>query len=829
MSQLSQRPDQPENNNATISKGFILMQTCASIPIHDANGNNTKSLEHQYHLRYHTPANVWRDTMPLGNGKLGAMVYGHTGIERIQLNDDSLWYGGAMDRNNTSLKEALPEIRRLVLSGDIHRAEELIMQNMAGTPSCMRHYSTLGTLNLALNRHLPFMMGWMPESNDAQDYQSDLDLMTGILTVAHTQNGVRYRREMFISHAFNVLCCRLTASVPKAIQLDIMMTRVPLSESVVEDDRRPGRKVGGGWGTLFADSVRTADDHTLLLQGHDAETAFASATRVICDGALLNPQTQLLARDCGEVVLYLASSTSNRSSDPASAVLAILDAAQESGYEAIKTAHIGDFSSLMNRSTLDLGPAPDETTDVRLAKAASGERDPSLAALYYQFGRYLIVSGGRQDSSALNLQGIWNADFMPMWDSKYTININLQMNYWPVETCNLPELHLPLMDLLKTMQSPGRKTAAEMYGMRGMVCHHNTDYYGDCAPQDLYMAAMPWVTGSAWLGLHVWEHYLYTGDEAVLREMYPILKDMAVFYEDYLLDVNGKLLTCPSVSPENRYLLPDGSDTPVCASPAMDNQILREFFGACIRISRLLKIDTDRIAVWQDIIDRLSQDQIGSKGQLLEWDREYPELTPGMATFRTCSDAIPGKSINWRDTPDLMRAVSRSLAIRKEHGSGKEHWPLAWFINLHARLMDREAVDEEIHRMIAHSTVRNLLNATFVFQIDGNLGATAGIAECLLQSHIALHLLPSLPISWRDGSVTGLRARGGCEVDMEWRDGRLTKATIKPQKDGQVSVIGETLHVECEGKTIAAETTALGFDFPGKRGKIYTLKPLSAG
>jgi len=785
-------------------------------------------LDHSSHLRYKTPASAWRDAMPLGNGKLGAMVYGHTGIERVQLNDDSLWYGGAMDRNNASLKEALPEIRRLVLSGDIHRAEELIMQNMAGTPSCMRHYSTLGTLNLALNRHLPFLMGWLPESNDAQDYQSDLDLMTGVVTITHTQQGVQYRREMFVSHDFNVLCYRLTSSVPKAIQLDIMLNRVPLSESVVEDDRRPGHKVGGGWGTLFADSIRTADDDTLIMQGRDAETAFACATRVICDGVLLNPQTQLLARDCGEVVLYLASSTSNRDHDPLRAVTQILDKAQDTGYETIKTVHIGDFSSLMNRSTLDLGPAPDDPTDVRLARAASGERDPSLAALYYQLGRYLIVSGGRCGSSALNLQGIWNADFMPMWDSKYTININLQMNYWPVETCNLPELHIPLMDLLKTMQAPGRRTAEVMYGMRGMVCHHNTDYYGDCAPQDLYMAAMPWVTGSAWLGLHVWEHYLYTGDEGILREMFPILKDMAVFYEDFLLDVNGKLLTCPSVSPENRYLLPDGSDTPVCAAPAMDNQILREFLGACIRISRLLQMDTDRIPVWQDIIDRLPQDKIGSQGQLLEWDQEYSELTPGMGHVSHLFGCYPGQSINWRDTPDLMRAVSKSLEIRRAHGSGKEHWPLAWFINLHARLMDREAVDEEIHRMIAHSTVRNLLNATLVFQIDGNLGATAGIAECLLQSHVALHLLPSLPVSWRDGSVTGLRARGGYEVDMEWRDGRLTQAIIKPQKDGQVSVVGETLHVECEGEMIATKTTAMGFDFPGKRGTLYTLKPLSA-
>ncbi|MBN1777597.1 MAG: glycoside hydrolase family 95 protein [Clostridiales bacterium] len=804
------------------------MQASGFNPMRGDTGKKKDNTEHQYHLRYNAPASVWHDAIPLGNGKLGAMAYGHIGIERIQLNDDSLWYGTVMDRNNASLKENLQTIRRLILSGNIHQAEELIMQHMAGTPNCMRHYSTLGTLNLALNRHLPFMMGWTPDSSGAEAYRSDLDLMTGILTITHTQEGVQYLREMFVSHDFNILCYRLTASVPGAIQLDVMLNRVPISDTVVPDDRRPGRKIGGSWGTLFADSIRTADDQTLMMQGHDADVAFASAARVICDGKLHNPKTQLMARGCSEVIIYLASSTSNRTDDLCGDVMQLLDTAQKEGYNAIRAAHVNDFSSLMNRCSLYLGPAPDETTDVRLAKATAGERDPSLAALYFQFGRYLLVSGSRQGSSAMNLQGIWNADFMPMWDSKYTININLQMNYWPVEACNLSELHLPLMDLLKKMQQQGRKTAAEMYGMRGMVCHHNTDYYGDCAPQDWYMAAMPWVTGSAWLGLHVWEHYLYSGDENLLREMYPVLKDMALFYEDFLLDVDGKLLTCPSVSPENRYLLPDGSDTPICAGPAMDNQILREFFRACIQISRLLHTDADLIAVWQDIVDRLPQDQIGLQGQLLEWDREYQELTPGMSHVSHLYGCYPGSSINWRDTPALMQAVSKSLAIRKEHGGGKEHWPLAWFINLHARLLDREKVDQEIHQMIAHSTVRNFLNATFVFQIDGNLGATSGIAECLLQSHIAIHLLPALPLSWREGSVKGLRARGGCEVDIIWRKGRLTKASITPHRDGQISVVGEMLTVECDGASVTPDKTDLGFSFASKRGKIYQLRPSPA-
>lgn len=785
-------------------------------------------MEHPFHLRYNTPADAWHDAMPLGNGSLGAMVYGHTGIERIQLNDDSLWYGTFMNRNNPSLKEKLPEIRRLVLSGDIYHAEELIMQYMAGTPGCMRHYSPLGTLNLALNRHLPFLIGWLPDSGGAEDYSSDLDLMTGVLKITHTQDGVGYEREMFISHPAKVMCIRLASSVPGAINLDVMMNRTPTSDAVAEDDRRPGKKVsGGGWGTMYADSIRTTDRYTILMQGHDAEVKFAAAVRVSCDGELQNPVSQLLARNCSEVVLYLASSTSNRSDDPEGDVVSRLNAAQKEGFDAIKAAHIADFSALMQRCVLNLGPSPEESTDRRLAKVAAGGSDPALAALYFQFGRYLMVAGGREDSAALNLQGIWNADFTPMWDSKYTININLQMNYWPAEVCNLSELHMPLMDLLKKMQEKGRETARDMYGMRGMVCHHNTDFYGDCAPQDWYMAAMSWVTGSAWLGLHVWEHYLYTRDVSFLRDMYPVLRDMALFYEDFLMEVDGKLVTCPSISPENRYLLPDGYDTPICVAPAMDNQILREFFAACIQISRLLDTDVQRISVWQDIVARLPKDQIGSKGQLLEWDKEYPELTPGMGHVSHLFACHPGTSINWRDTPELMQAVAKTLHIRMEHGAGKQHWPLAWYINLHARLLDREKTDQGIQRMIAHSTTRNLLNATFVFQIDGNFGAAAGIAECLFQSHIALHLLPALPLSWKQGHVSGLCARGGHEVDLSWKDGKLVEAIVRPRFDGPVEVVGELLQVMCGGERVLTESTPIGFVFDAKGGKEYRLTPQS--
>lgn len=784
-------------------------------------------MEHPFHLRYSSPAEVWHDAMPLGNGRLGAMVYGHTAKDRIQLNDDSLWYGTFMDRNNPSLKEKLPEIRRLVLSGDIYHAEELIMQYMAGTPQCMRHYTLLGELNIALNQHLPFAIGSPPNSDGVGDYTSDLDLMTGVLNIHHTQEGVRYHREMFISHPAQVMCLRLVSDKPGAINLDIMLNRIGISDAIAMDDRRPGRKVsGGGWPAPSADSIRSVNDNTFLMRGHDAQVEFAAAVRVVCDGELLNPVSQLLTRNCGEVIIYLASSTSNRSEDPVREVIKLLDAAEKKGYESLKEEHVKDFNELMSRCILDLGPSPSMPTDARIEAVRNGQNDPALAALYFQFGRYLIVSGGREGSSALNLQGIWNAEFTPMWDSKYTININLQMNYWPVESSSLSELHMPVMDLLETMHEKGRETARVMYGMRGMVCHHNTDYYGDCAPQDWYMASMPWVTGGAWLGMHVWEHYLYTRDLNILRRMYPILLDMALFYEDFLIEVDGKLVTCPSVSPENRYILPDGYDTPICIGPAMDNQILRDFFTACIQIQRLLGVDQELSEKFADIASKLPKDKVGSKGQLLEWDQEYPELTPGMGHISHLYACYPGNGINWRDTPDLMRAVRKSLEIREENGAGKGGWPLAWFINVYARLLDGDKTDENIRKMLTDSSVRNFFNARrHVFQIDGNLGAVAGIVECLLQSHIALHLLPALPVSWKDGSVSGLRARRAREVDLRWKNSKLVEAVIRPQFSESIEVVGETLMVVCEGSQIPVEKTEIGFAFYAEGGKSYELRP----
>ena len=728
-------------------------------------------MKREWKMEYDTPADVWNDAIPLGNGRLGAMVYGHTGIERIQVNEDSLWYGEFIDRNNRATKDALPKIQQKILEGNMRDAEDLIAQYMVGAPNTMRHYEPLGELDIALNQHTPFIQSWIPNSDGAEAYKASLDLMTGVYTITHKQKGVTYKREMFISYPAQILCIRLTANQEGAIRLDLQMDRCKIYDDKELDARRPGKyKRGGGWAGMLLDQNHTWDDRTLLTVGHASTVEFASAVRVVSDGQILNPYSQLVVQNATEVTIFLAGATSNREKDPQSAVLHLLQEAEKKGYEMLYQEHCRDFETHMRQCTLDLGEEPNLSLEKRIEEYKQGKEDPALAALYFTFGRYLLLSGGRENSAAMNLQGIWNQEFLPFWDSKYTININTQMNYWPAEVTNLSLQHTSLMNLLSRMHERGKDTARIMYGCRGAVCHHNTDYYGDCAPQDCYMAATAWPTGGAWMALHIWEHYLFTLDRDFLAEWYPVLKDFALFFLDFLIEDGDELVTCPSLSPENRYICPDGFDTPICAGPTMDNQILRALFTACIQSANILgQQDDPMIKLLEETRKRLPENRVGSNGQLLEWREEVAELTPGMAHISHLWGAYPGSEINWKDTPDLWNAVRRSLEIRTEHDSGKKRgWPLAWFICQYARLLDAGQVGERIRQMLSYSSNRNFFNCGMVFQIDGNMGATAGMAEALLQSHTGmLHFLPALPSEWKQGYVKGLCARGGYVVDMK--------------------------------------------------------------
>ncbi len=781
-------------------------------------------------MEYDTPADVWEEALPLGNGRLGAMVYGHTAIERIQLNEDSLWYGEFVNRNNPTVKEILPRIQEKILSGQMQEAEDLIAQYMVGAPNTMRHYEPLGELDIALNQHTPFIQGWIPNSEDSADYHSCLDLMTGVYTLTHRQNGIHYTRQMFISHPAQVLCIRIMADKPGTLNADIQMDRCQIFDEKIPDHRRPGKfQRGGGWAGMLLDENHAVDDHTLLIKGHASTLEFASAARVVSDGKMLNPYSQLLVRNATQVCIYLAGATSNREKAPDKAVIDLVEKSQRIGFDALLQEHTEDFSSQMRRCRLDLGDAPSLPLDKRLRAYTEGIPDPDLSALYFTFGRYLLLSGGREGSAAMNLQGIWNQMFVPAWDSKYTININTEMNYWPAEVTNLSALHESLFDLIAHMAEHGRETASVMYGCRGAVCHHNTDYYGDCAPQDCYMASTAWTMGGAWMCLHLWEHYRFTCDTAFLKKWYPVMREFALFFLDFLIEDHGELVTCPSLSPENRYLCPDGFDTPICAGPAMDNQILRALFSACIESADILNLDDPLYMEFKKASQKLPQNRIGSKGQILEWRTEVPELTPGMGHISHLWGAYPGDEINWKDTPDLWNAVGVSLRLRTDHGAGRGGWPLAWFICQQARLQNGEMTGRNVHQMLAHSTSRNFFNSGKPFQIDGNMGTVAGMAEALLQSHTGiLQLLPALPPEWKkNGCVNGLCARGGYTVNIEWKDGSLTGADLTASRDAVVEIAGAPMAVTENGRAISVSITRYGFSFPVQKDYYYHMVPVT--
>ncbi|GHU65789.1 large protein [Clostridia bacterium] len=787
-------------------------------------------INREFKLIYDKAADRWADALPLGNGRLGAMVYGHTSIDRIQLNEDSLWYGKFIDRNNLATKAKLPLIQQKVLAGEIQEAEDLIVQYMIGAPSTMRHYEPLGELDIAVNQHTPFVMGWIPNSDGAEDYHAELDMMRGLQTITYRQDGVTYTREMFISYPDQVLCIRISADKPGSIHFNAQMDRCRIFDEKIPNDRRPGKFTrGGGWAGMLLDENHTINDRTLLIKGHASELGFAGAVRMVTDGRVENPYTQLAAYDATEVCLYLAGATDNRENDPVQAVLALLDAAESRGWDDLLTRHVTDFEPIMRRCTLNLGQGLDGTTDARLARMQAGETDNDLSALYFTFGRYLMVSGGRENSTALNLQGIWCHDFIPTWDSKYTININTQMNYWSAEITNLSEIHFSMFDLIRRMWEQGKKTAEVMYGCRGAMCHHNTDIYGDCAPQDVYMASTPWTTGGAWMALHLWEHYKFTLDKDFLREWYPVLRDFALFFVDFLIDDGqGRLVTCPSVSPENRYILPDGKDTPICAGPAMDNQILRALFDACVQANDILGLHDDLAETLTAMSEKLPQNAVGSKGQLLEWNKEVPEMTPGMGHISHLWGAYPGDEINWRDTPDLLEAVRTSLKLRIDNGAGRGGWPLAWYICEHARMLDSRMTGKNIHDIVLSNGTRDFLNGGWgVFQIDANLGGTAGIAEAILQSHTGIvHLLPALPPDWRDGQAEGFVARGGFVVDMSWKDGKLSQAVLLSRNGGRVEIRCDSralVGATHDGVSIPVERTQWGIAFDTQQGAAYEL------
>ncbi len=721
-------------------------------------------------LWYRKPATMWEEALPLGNGRMGAMIFGQVETEQIQLNEDSVWYGRPVDRNNPDALRKLPEIRELLLKGRIREAQELMSYALSGTPQSQRHYQTLGDLTLSFKG-----LEGQPEA-----YERSLSLEEALHRTKFRIEEVEYVREAFLSAVDDVLVIRLTASVGKQISFSALLGR--------------GR---------YYDTAGACGKDTIFLDGNLGQGGlnFSMLLKAVPEGGSCEIIGEhFIVRGADAVTLLFTAGTTFRYPELTQQLKKILKAAEEYSYEELKERHRKAHQELYHRVDFQLKGSnhyEELPTDERLAMAIAGKAEIGLSKLYFDYGRYLLISCSREGSLPANLQGIWNKDFTPAWDSKYTININTEMNYWPAEICNLSECHLPLFDLIKRMLPNGQETAKRMYGCRGFVAHHNTDLWGDTAVQDIWIPASYWVMGAAWLCTHQWLHYEYTRDLKFLKEAYPIMKEAAVFFLDYLIEDQGYLKTCPTVSPENTYLLPNGQYGAVCVGATMDNQILRDLFSQCIRASELLGEQDALIDQMMEAKDRLAPTRIGKHGNIMEWLEDYEELEPGHRHISHLYGLHPSTQITMDKTPELAEAARVTLEGRLAQGGGHTGWSRAWIINMYARLWDGEAAYDHLLQLFAKSTLPNLFDNHPPFQIDGNFGATAGIAEMLVQSTAErIVLLPALPRSWSDGSIKGLCVRGGAEIALKWQEGRLRECRLKAKHEIHTKVIYQDRSVE---------------------------------